>query len=178
MILSVQEARNLIDFPANWTDEKILRKLKAVEQTVRSYTNNNFQVRSVRGKFAIDENGLNGTAVQGFLPGDTVQISGSMYNDGLYVIHTVMDDLLILENDVLFPEPSALVTKIHYPEDVMSACINLMEWEVKNRAKVGIQSETLSRHSVSYVQLTESNSVSGYPVSLLGCLKAYRKARF
>lgn len=178
MILSVQEARNLIDFPANWTDEKILRKLKAVEQTVRSYTNNNFQVRSVRGKFSIDENGLHGTAVQGFLPGDTVQISGSMYNDGLYVIYTVSDNLLILENTMLFPEPSALVTKIHYPDDVVSACINLMEWETKNRAKVGVQSETLSRHSVTYYNMGASDQIMGYPVSLLGCLKAYRKARF
>lgn len=64
-----------------------------------------------------------------------------------------------------------------YPDDVIECCINLCEWEVKNRGKVGIKAETLSRHSVTYFDQDASNQMNGYPVSLLGCLKPYRKAR-
>jgi hypothetical protein len=52
-----------------------------------------------------------------------------------------------------------------------------MEWEVNNRGKVGIKSETLSRHSVTYFDQDASNQMMGYPAALLGCLKPYRKAR-
>jgi hypothetical protein len=53
-----------------------------------------------------------------------------------------------------------------------------MIWEVQNRSKVGIQSETLSRHSVTYFAQDASNQLMGYPVTLLGFLKPYIKARF
>ena len=42
MIISVAEVKTLIDFK-DWSDARLERKLKAVEQAIRSYTNNNFQ---------------------------------------------------------------------------------------------------------------------------------------
>jgi hypothetical protein len=56
--------------------------------------------------------------------------------------------------------------------------INLMKWEKNNRDKVGVKSETISRHSVTYFDQDASNQVMGYPVSLLGFLELYKKARF
>ena len=64
-----------------------------------------------------------------------------------------------------------------YPEDVKECALNLLEWEKDNRSKVGIKSETLSRHSVTYFDMDSNNQVNGYPVSLMGCLKPYRKCR-
>ena len=43
--------------------------------------------------------------------------------------------------------------------------------------KIGISSETLSRHSVSYAQ-PSSDSIGGYPSYLMSFLKPYMKARF
>jgi hypothetical protein len=71
-----------------------------------------------------------------------------------------------------------LVTKIEYPDAIVEGVVNLMIWEVQNRSKVGIQSETLSRHSVTYFAQDASNQLMGYPVTLLGFLKPYIKARF
>ena len=85
-------------------------------------------------------------------------------------------DMIEVEGE-LMDESHVLVTKIVYPADVVDCACNLLEWEAKNRQKVGIQSETLSRHSVTYFAQDAGNQVMGYPVSLLGCLKAYRKAR-
>jgi hypothetical protein len=47
-----------------------------------------------------------------------------------------------------------------------------------NRDKVGVQSESISRHSVTYYDQTGNNTVMGYPVALVGFLKPYKKARF
>ena len=71
-----------------------------------------------------------------------------------------------------------LVTKVWYPPDVRIGVVNMLRWDIENRAKVGIQSETLSRHSVTYFNMDGDNSVMGYPKSLLGFLKAHMKARF
>lgn len=175
MILSVEKAKSLIDFNG-WTDEKIEMKLKAVEQTIRAYTNNNFQKRTHRrtadivgGLFVVE-------ALNSFDIGDTVQISESALNGGLYTVTTADDTAFTVLEDVE-DEDNVLCTKVEYPADVIDCAVNLLEWEVRNRGKVGIQSETLSRHSVTYFNMDGDNSVMGYPKSLIGCLKPYKKAR-
>lgn len=65
-----------------------------------------------------------------------------------------------------------------YPPDVKEGVINLLKWEFANRDKVGIKSESISRHSVTYYDQDSNNTVLGYPASLLGFLKPYMKARF
>lgn len=65
-----------------------------------------------------------------------------------------------------------------YPPDVKMGVVNMLQWDIENRGKVGIQSETISRHSVTYFNMDGDNSVMGYPKSLLGFLKPYMKARF
>lgn len=172
MIISVDEAKRLIQF-GNWTDERILKKLQAIEKTIRKYTNNNFQNRFIRGEFATDGLRLYGGVI-GFKVGDTVQISESKYNNGLYVIEAVYDAEITLDKR-LIEEAKMLVTKIEYPVDVVECALNLLEWSIKHGDKVGVKSETLSRHSVTYED--SGTLFNGYPVGILNGLKLYRKAR-
>lgn len=176
MIISVEKAKALIDFDG-WTDERIEMKLKAVEQTIRAYTNNNFQDRGYRVTASIRDGVIAADRPVPFSVGDTVEIGESEINDGLYTVDAVDDNEFSVAEDVR-DEDSVLITKIVYPADVIDCCVNLLEWEHRNRAKVGIQSETLSRHSVTYFNMGAADQVMGYPAALLGCLKAYRKARF
>lgn len=175
MVIPVDELTFMDEFSGK-SEAALKRKLNAVEHLIRSYTNNNFQNRSIRlyGKSV-------GDTVIGHAPffkvGDTVQISQSDVNDGLYLVTEVADDFIRLDAE-LFNVPNNLVTKVEYPADVQEGVIELMVWEVKNRQKVGIKSETLSRHSVSYYDQDADNQVMGYPVALLGFLKPYMKARF
>ena len=173
MIISVEEIKQLIDFK-NWSDQKIERKLKAIEQTIRSYTHNNFQKRTRRkaadvvgGLLVFDRNEL-------FKVDDTIMISESIYSDGLYTVVEASEESIGLDKDIL-DEERVIVTKVEYPDDVIDCCINLMEWEIKNRSKVGVKSETLSRHSMTYED--SASMYNGYPTSLLGCLRPYRKLR-
>ena len=176
MIISVEKAKDLVSFPDSWTDEKIKMKLLAVEQTIRAYTNNNFQNRGFRIHANIRNGAFVSESLIPFSVGDTVQVSESRHNKGLFTVSTA-DDRTFMVDEQIRDEDSVLVTKVEYPADVVSCAVNLLEWEVNNRGKVGIQSETLSRHSVTYFNMGAADQVMGYPVSLLGCLKPYRKAR-
>ena len=71
-----------------------------------------------------------------------------------------------------------LTAEGEYPADVKMGVVNMIAWDLENRSKVGIQSETISRHSVTYFNMDGDNSVMGYPKSLLGFLKPYIRARF
>lgn len=175
MILSVEELKKYIN--TTETDEVLEAKLKAIELMVREYTNNNFQKRTFRkaadivgGLFVSDQ-------LVPFKVGDTVQISESKYNEGLYVITEIEDSTFKVSGDVI-DENDVVVTVVDYPMDVKMGIINMLKWDIDNRAKVGIQSETISRHSVTYFDMSGDNAVLGYPKSLLGFLKPYRKARF
>lgn len=175
MILSVEELRQYIT--TDKEDSVLEGMLLALELAIRKYTNNNFQQRAYRrtadivgGLFVVD-------AVTPFVKGDTVQISESEYNEGLYTVSET-DDASFKVNERITDEPAVLVTRVHYPADVKMGVVNMIKWDIENRDKVGIQSETLSRHSVTYFNMDSSNTKMGYPVSLLGFLQPYRKARF
>ena len=101
--------------------------------------------------------------------GDTVQISESKLNNGLYLFSNNME---------LMDEEHCMVTKVVYPMDVKMGAANMLKWDLENRDKVGIQSETISRHAVTYFNMDGDNSTVGYPKSLVGFLKPYKKARF
>ena len=67
---------------------------------------------------------------------------------------------------------------IVYPADVKMGVINLFKWDEDRRNKVGIASESISRHSVTYSDMTGDNCTIGYPKALMGFLKPYMRARF
>lgn len=173
MIINIDELRKELG-NVSFSDSSLERKMKAIEKAIRSYTNNNFQNRSVRFYAPSKDDEL--LAYSPYLSvGDTLQITQSI-NDGLYQITEISD--CIRCGDTLYPCDKNLVTKVEYPEDVIEGCVNLLKWDIENRDKVGVQSETISRHSVTYFNQDASNTLMGYPVALLGFLKPYIKARF
>lgn len=175
MIISVEKLKTYIDTTEK--DAVLEDKLQALELLIRSHTHNNFQKRAYRrtadivgGLFVCD-------SLTPFKVGDTVQVTESGLNEGLYTIESVDDSTFTVNEDVA-DESNVLVTKVEYPMDVKMGVVNMMKWDLENRDKVGIQSETISRHSVTYFNMDGDNSSMGYPKSLLGFLKPYIKARF
>lgn len=173
MIISVEELKQRIT--TDKPDEVLEEMLAGIETAIRSYTHNNFQHRAFRTVGTIEGEKLY-LDVAMFKAGDTIQISESDYNAGLYVVSEVEGDEITLSGAV--DEQDVLVTKIVYPPDVKIGAANMLKWDLENRPKVGVQSETISRHSVTYFDMSGDNSVMGYPKSLLGFLKPYHKARF
>lgn len=174
MIISVEDVKKYIT--TSETDAVLEDKLQALELLIRKYANNNFQVRNIRFVCPVLAQKLYLTTDL-LRVGDTIQISESLYGDGVYTIEEISDGFIDV-GKCLFDESEVLVTKVSYPMDIVMGAINMLKWDLENRDKVGIASETLSRHSVTYFNMDGDNSIMGYPKSLLGFLKPYMKARF
>lgn len=172
MIITVDDLKNQVNC-GTATDEQIGINLEAIEAVIRAYTNNNFQQRGVRFAGRSDEFNVYGVT-QFFTVGDTVQISASVVNDGLYQVTNVQPDCIQLDKNII-PIEYNLVTKVKYPADVIQCAIDLYKWKQKMGEKVGIKSETISRHSVTYED--SATLFMGYPVGILNGLSLYKKAR-
>lgn len=177
MIMTVAELRQFIE--TDESDQVLEAKLQALELSIRAFTNNNFQVRAFRAVAVSmpDHNLLfNGTIP--FRVGDTLQITESEYMpEALVTVASVVGNTVKVNED-LFDESGVVVTKVKYPQDVKMGVVNLMKWELDNRDKVGVASESVSRHSVTYFNMDGDNSSMGYPKALVGFLRPYTKARF
>jgi hypothetical protein len=175
MIISLEEALKLDTDATQETCD-------GLETMVRNLTNNNFQLT----KFRIRSLQLSGSTIQAssgrvdiFQPGDTIEINGTDYNDGLYVVESVSDNVITVRGDFITEANSgAIATKVSYPADVLTGIKKLIAYDAKMRDKAGIKSETVARWSVTYYDVTAAESSEGYPVSLLGFLDKYRKLRW
>ena len=171
MIITVEELKKVSEL-SSVPDEQLTVMCEGIEDFIRQYTNNNFIVKNV----TFNTPSLNGkldTVSPLFKVGDTVLISNSKFNDGVYVIND-LDGTLDKE---LFDDDNNKVTLVKYPPAVKLGVVKLLQYNAKMDDKVGISSESLSRHSVSYAQ-PSNDSVGGYPASLMSFLKPYMKARF
>ena len=178
MIISVEKLKQVLPEVKDVADDVLEMQLTAIEEGIRAYTNNNFQNRAKRISAPSSESQLQGFC-EFFKVGDTVQISESGINDGLYVIKAIdKEGNTITCDKELFDAEHNLVTKIEYPTAIIKGAVDMMKWEATMRDKVGVASETLSRHSVTYFAQDAGNQLMGYPVTLLGFLKPYTKARF
>ena len=173
MIISAEELKKRIDCGDTAT-ETITAQLEAIEAIIRAYTNNNFQQRGIR--FTGWSNGTYLTGVPQYLTvGDTVQITSEWgINDGLYVVTAVEDDHIRVDRE-LAPLDCNMVTKVVYPADVVQCAVDLYAWKQANGDKVGIKSETISRHAVTYED--SATLYMGYPIGILNGLKLHKKAR-
>lgn len=68
--------------------------------------------------------------------------------------------------------------EIKWPDDIKMGIVNLLIWEEANRDRLGVSSETLSRHTVSYENLNAQDIINGYPKYLVDFLNPYMRARF
>lgn len=171
MIISVKDVKEHLTTAMK--DSVLEEKLLALELLIREYTNNNFQNRNFRTIGTIEDGKLYcDTTI--FKAGDTIEINDSKYNEGLYVVSEIDGDEIALPDSI--NEDAVLVTKVVYPADVRMGVVNMLKWDEEK--KVGVQSETISRHSVTYFNMDGANSSMGYPKSVVGFLKPYMKGRF
>lgn len=175
MIISLDEARKI-------NADLTLETCQGLEVMVRRLTNNNFQLP----KFRLEGLRLDSSAIYAqkgrfdiFKVGDTVEINGTDYNDGLYQVREVESGHLLLDGEFI-PEAAgrAILTKVVYPADVVEGVKKLLAYDVKMADKIGVKSESVARWSVTYYDVTAAESREGYPAVLLGFLDKYRKVRW
>lgn len=176
MIMTVDELRQFVT--TDEADQALEARLQALELLIRAYTNNNFQKRAFRSvAVAMAEHNLLVQGANPFKTGDTLQITESELNDGLVTVSTSSNDAITV-NEELYDESGVVITKVVYPADIKLGVANMLKWQLENGDKVGVSSETISRHSVTYFNMDGDNSTMGFPKSVLGFLRPYKRARF
>lgn len=175
MIISLEDA---LKIDKNATQEYC----DGLETIVRVSTNNNFQnIRFRCSGLVLSDNEIRVSKgrLDIFKVGDTVEINDSNYNDGLYNVSEVTDDVLKIDGEFITEvSTQAILTKISYPADVLAGVKKLIQYDSKMSGKIGVKSESISRHSVTYYDVTAAESQEGYPATLLGFLKKYKKLRW
>ncbi len=175
MIMTTEELRRYMT--TDEEDSGLEARLSALELLIRAYTHNNFQKRATRRLADLEHGAIVLQRPHKFKPGDTLQVTRSEMSDGLYTVTAVEGGYLTLK-EATYEEEDVYITLVTYPMDVKMGVVNLMKWEMNNRDKVGVASESISRHSVTYFDMTGDNSTMGYPKALLDFLEPYMKARF
>ena len=96
MIISLEDAKKI--YPDATQED-----LDGIEKSIRMLTNNPFQNRKVRYKQIRFENETTIAVlgdIQGLRAEDTIQVSGSKWNDGLYVVSNIDGQLINLEGNL------------------------------------------------------------------------------
>lgn len=178
MLLTVAELRRFVDTEED--DQTLEIKLQALELLIRGHTNNNFQAKAYRvvASAVSMDNAFIASRNIPFRVGDTLEITGSeLMPNYLVTVASVAGNVVKVNEDIV-DESSVIITKVVYPMDVKMGAIGLMKWEAGFKDKIGLASESISRHSVTYSDMSKENTLNGFPRVLLGFLRPYIKARF
>ena len=173
MIITLDDAKKI--YPGITQED-----LDGIERSIREETNNPFQNRHVRYcnlRFESENEVLVFDDLEGLRSEDTVQISASKWNDGLYVVDSVSGNLIKLKNDPRFfvgNQPEAFITKVEYPADIISGVRKLLKYDSKMSDKIGLKSKTVSRMSETYFDQNSTESIAGYPSAMMSFLNKYR----
>lgn len=186
MLMTTAKARTYIT--TDLSDDQLAERLAAIELTIRKRTNNNFMVRGIRTFADVLGDSFECRDASKFKVGDTLQISVSDFMEGQLCTISAINGNKITVNEDVCDEDSVMLTKVAYPLDVQLGAIEILKWKLKNAAAASgdkkampVQSETISRHSVTYAQDASEADLDtefGVPKKYVAFLKAYQKARF
>lgn len=173
MIIKLEDAHK-------FNDKVTQDELDGLEASIREITGNHFQVRNIRYhdlEFKDNQIITKESRLIGIKVGDTIQVSDSIINNGLYVVLTVAGPTITLESEVYeVYEPDAFITLVKYPADIKAGVIKLLKYDKEMTGKTGVKSRTISRMSESYFDTSESEG--GYPKHLMQFIDKYKSLRW
>lgn len=160
------------------TDDRLSAWLMAIEATIRNHTNNRFTVKEGRQTGVVKDGFVYPETMDGVRENTTWLVQPDCpYPDLLRTVKEVFADHFLTDLPVV--NGGCVLYPVVYPPDVKMGVVNIFKWEEKNRPKIGVQAESISRHNVTYGDtISGAGSEKGYPKSLMDFLKPYRKARF
>jgi hypothetical protein len=182
MIVTLEKAKQLLGITDVSKDDYLTSKLQSLEVMIRNLTNNKFldvKVR-VKGNLLFEGTKIIGIDfnTEGYRTDNTIEIVGSLLNDGLYSVVAVDNNSITIDKEIETEQSYAMITKVSYPYDIVDGVIKLIQYDLKMGSKIGIKQETISRHSVTYYDVNDTESVEGYPASLMKFIDKYKKLRW
>lgn len=129
--------------------------------------NNYFELDHECGAYNIGSNTIE-TLIKTYVPGQYIRIKNSILNDGIYKITNVNNGVITVEED-LMPENTGRIIII-YPLAIPKDFIELATEIIENGKEDSVQSESVSRYSVSY-----GEGGSSWTKVYAGALNKWRK---
>ena len=125
MLITVDDLKAIYtdkDF-SKFSNERLKRKLEALETMVREVTQNNFINRATRTSCYALGNMLKGNFSY-FSVGDTIQIVGKVgINDGIYVVKSIEDGVMTLDKNIYDYLGDMRIYRVDYPTDIIDGCV-------------------------------------------------------
>lgn len=157
-------------------------QLDAFEVMVRNYTHNHFQVKGARFyNLTITSTGLEMQAPSWLSVDDTLEISGTLFNNGIYMVSEITDtEIVLVGHNKLRTETAlkAYASLVKYHADIAQGILKLIKYDFKMSDKVGIKSELISRMRTDYYDISTGENAEGYPKALIAFLTKYEKIQW
>ncbi len=173
MLIKAEKVKEMDRFK-KYSIEEIERKLKKIEYAIRAHTHNQFLSKTIRFYAKIQDNKIL-LETELIKKDDTILIR-DFFNYDIFTVKEIVDSSIEIQEEI-YNSNESFISKVIYPFDVIEGALDVLEWELKMRKKVGIKQETLSRHTTTYFDNDSKNTVKGYPVALFGFLTPYMNAR-
>lgn len=103
------------------SEEKLKRKLKALEKSIRKYTNNKFLDTRIRFNGSIQSGKLISEIGTYLKSDDNIELTHCL-SDGPYTVNEVDGETITIDDSNLIDCKYLVVTKIVYPEDIQERC--------------------------------------------------------
>lgn len=111
-----------------------------------------------------------------------IVVEGSDHNNGMFTLDTVIaGTMTLIDADELVTEAAGntiTITKVEWPKGIWGTTAKMIGYDIartKDFKSIGVSSETYNDYSRSYAIVGETG---GYPISILGGLKPYKKIGF
>lgn len=175
MIMTLEEAQKA---NPDITQEQI----DAFEVMVRNYTHNHFQVKGARFyDLVITTTGISIQAPNWIDVNDTLEISETLFNNGVYTVSAITDtEIKLTGSKKLRPETAdkAYASLVSYPADIAQGILKLIKYDYKMGDKLGIKMESISRMRTDYYDISTGENAEGYPKALMAFLTKYEKIQW
>lgn len=194
MIATLEEIKTLTGLSASY-DAQITALIPIVQNYIVDYTGNKFEfdmtggsrIHKLTGLYleeAEDSNvtfdSVNKTITAsvdmiytnyGIAAGKDISITGSNFNDGIYSVAAVNDNVITVNENLNEESLSNLVTVrlVNFPKSLKMTSAQIIKHWLLSKSVTGVQSERLGDYAVSYSDL---------PPSIVSQLNHYRRVKF
>ena len=186
-IITTAEVKTILRIGDSSEDAFIAAMIPFIQDFVITYCNNSFEFK--KDDIYLESSGISfvnstnkivddaeGFVEAGFVNGMEVKIFGSLYNDGIKLVDTVLAASLELDSGESLTDEdeglNVLITWVKFPEGIKPAVAKLIGYDIQNSISNRIKSERVGNESYTY----ENEKGTGiYPKELLNNFRTWKR---
>ena len=191
-IITQAKVKTLLQIADTTYDDLIDELIPIVQDFIVDYCNNSFKDNNIYMiastiSFADTDPDTILDSLSGFVDADfaanmEIVVEDSDHNNNMFTIDSVIaGTITLIAADELITEAAGneiTITKVEWPRGLWGTVAKMIGYDIsrtKELGNIGVSSESYGDYSKSYAIVGEEG---GYPMSILGGLKSYKKMSF